>query len=867
MAGDETAPQEHGTEGNSLRQRNVWPRYEMDWASLQSALDRAQEHVAVGERLIARQKELIAELASRGADVSRSESLLATFEALQRLHLVHRDGLARRLEERRKSAFAERQQNFADIDSRYAAEAIETRSLGRKLDHQTSYAEAMIRTIREPLVVVDEELRVVTASESFYRFFAALPAGTLGRRLPDTDRQHFDTPTMRAFLGRVKAGDHSRETFEIEIDAPALGRRVVAVTAEPINDVDATDKKILISFSDVTEFRRAVAEFAVAKQAAEHANLVKSRLLAAASHDLREPLQALSLLRAALRRRVTDPEALSLIEREDRASKAIFGMLELLLDINRLEAGVIEPLWAEVPIEELFDTLNGEFAEQARSKGLGWRVVLCKLAIRSDRRLLEDMVRNLLSNALRYTDRGKILLGCRRSGERLRIEVCDTGVGIPEDQISLIFEEYRTAGEGDRRGGFGLGLAIVKSLGELLAHPVGVRSRLGKGSVFYIETQLASAPLPPSSIEAQQTPSDLLTGSVLVIEDEPSVRGALEAMLRAEGHRVAAVATGQAALDLIAAGGPRPDLAITGYDLPGGINGLEAVSGLRSALGRQAPAIILSGDVRAAKQSEIAASGCVDVAKPVDAAVLSRLVQRLLAGSGATLATQPPKSAAHAIFVVDDDRGTREAVRVLLADAGYAVKTYASASAFLNFVSRRGQRLPHYRCPHARHERTRNAGAARGGRQQDAGDRDHRARRHRHGRLGHAGGSRRFHRKAGPPGGAARGNRSRVSAGGQSRREIGAPRRGDDARRVADQTRARGDASCRRRRSQQGDRRSAPPQPAHGRNSSRHRHEKVGSAVDFGPCSLGGRGGGMNGRRGGVYWLPPDPFIRSLERR
>jgi PAS domain S-box-containing protein len=192
------------------------------------------------------------------------------------------------------------------------------------LDRQKAYAEAMIHTVREPLVVVDGELRVAAASRSFYGFFGAEPADTLGRVLPDTDAHHPGTPAMRAFLDRVKAGDHSLETFEIEIDAPALGRRVVAVAAEPIKDVDATDKKILISFSDVTEFRRAVAEFAVAKQAAERANLVKSRLLAAASHDLREPLQALSLLRAALRRRVTDPEALSLIEREDRASRAIF---------------------------------------------------------------------------------------------------------------------------------------------------------------------------------------------------------------------------------------------------------------------------------------------------------------------------------------------------------------------------------------------------------------------------------------------------------------------------------------------------------------------------------------------------------------
>jgi two-component system, chemotaxis family, CheB/CheR fusion protein len=175
---------------------------------------------------------------------------------------------------------------------------------------------------------------------------------------------------------------------------------------------------------------------------------------------------------------------------------------------------------------------------------------------------------------------------------------------------------------------------------------------------------------------------------VLVIEDDPSVQKALEAMLRAEGHRIAAAATGQAALDLVAAGGALPDLLIADYNLPGGMNGLEAVSRLRSALGRQAPAIILSGDVRAAKQSEIAASGCVSVTKPAEAAALSRLVQRLLAGSEPATETVVPaqlaKSRLGAIFVVDDDRETRDAMRILLTDAGYTVKTYASASKFLN---------------------------------------------------------------------------------------------------------------------------------------------------------------------------------------
>jgi len=261
------APQERRTaKGNSLRQPNLWHPDETDWPSLSSWLNLSQERVAKGERLVARQKELVAEVANRGADVSRYESLLAILEEAQRLHLAHRDRLVRRLEERTSAP---------------------------KLDRQTSYdAEAMIRTIREPLVVVDEELRVVTASESFYRFFGAAPADTLGRLLPDTDAHRLDTPAMRAFLVRVKAGDRTSVSYEIEVDAAALGRRVLAVTAEPIHDVDATDKKILISFFDVTEFKRAAEQLAAAKQAAEQANLDNARTVDLGSRERSIPRSA-----------------------------------------------------------------------------------------------------------------------------------------------------------------------------------------------------------------------------------------------------------------------------------------------------------------------------------------------------------------------------------------------------------------------------------------------------------------------------------------------------------------------------------------------------------------------------------------------
>lgn len=563
-----------------------------------------------------------------------------------------------------------------------------------------AYIEGIIDTIHQPLVVLDEGLLVVSASRSFYRFFGASPENTLGRPLPETDAHHLDTRELRAFLDRVKASNHSVEN-EIAIDLPPAGGRVLAVTAEQIHGAGLTNKRILISFNDITDFKRSAAELAAAKEAAERANLAKSCFLAATSHDLRQPLQTLSLLRGALRKRITDKEALTLLDRADSASETLVDILDALLDINQLETGSIQPSWTDFPIKELFATLDNQFADLARNKGLRWRLVSCGYVVRSDRRLLEEMVRNLLSNAIRYTDAGGILLGCRRRGDKTRIEVWDTGIGIAAEQIPRIFEEYRQTPSGAQRGGVGLGLAIVQRLGDLLAHPVAVRSWLSKGSVFSIEVPLVgAAPLPLQPSEApQRLAEEGRTGAILLIEDEASVRESLAAVLGAEGHRVTAAANGRAALDLLAKDRLRPDLVICDYNLPGDLNGVQIATALRSALGWQIPAIILSGDVRAEKRREIRQNGFVGVIKPVKAAELLQLVQQRLAGAPtsaeipiAAPAAQPHAAATAAtIFVVDDNGGIRDAMRTLLSNAGYLVKVYASAPAFLNSY-RRGEK-------------------------------------------------------------------------------------------------------------------------------------------------------------------------------
>ncbi len=551
------------------------------------------------------------------------------------------------------------------------------------------YAEGIVETISQPLVVLDKNSYVLSASASFYRFFGLTPEATVGRPLPDADAVPLGTPALHAFLDRIKSGDDSIRIFEAVLNVPPHGARIMTVTAKMIGYGGL--QNILLVFDDITESKRVERELTVAGRAASQANLAKSHFLAAASHDLRQPLQTLKLLLGGLEQRIKDEQAQPVLARMGRVLETMAGMLTALLDIDRLEAG-IQPTWSDFPVSELFDALSNEFPEQAKSKGLGWRVVPCGLAIRSDRHLLEDMVRNLISNAIRYTDKGRILLGCRRRGDRLRIEVWDTGIGISEEQLPRVFEEYHQAAEVDRQDGLGLGLAIVQRLGELLSHPLGARSWLGEGSVFSIEVPLAgAAPLTARPPESPQRAAAFRAGTILVIEDDAPVQQALSEMFKTEGHRVTAVAGGQAALDLVVKHRMRPDLVISDYNLPGGMNGLQTAAALRSALARQVPAVILSGETKAEKLRDIEASGCVGLTKPIKAAALSRLVQRLLARelprTESPAIPEPAEAAAGTVFVVDDDGATRDAVKLLLSNAGFRVKTYASARTFLDSLS------------------------------------------------------------------------------------------------------------------------------------------------------------------------------------
>ena len=575
---------------------------------------------------------------------------------------------------------------FADISERKKAE--------RAIEAARSYSESIINTIRQPLVVLDDELYVISASRSFYSTFSVEPEQTVGRQLDAVDEGRLDISALRGFLDRLRNGEGVIEDREIDVDLPARGMRSLLVSALEICDEPLTTRKILLALEDITERKHTAEALEAAKRQAEHANLGKSRFLAAASHDLRQPLQTISLLHELLAKKVKDETTLALVGRLDETVSTMSSMLDTLLDINQLEAGTVRREMVDFPINAVLDHLRTQFSFHAAAHGLGWRVVPSSLSVRSDPRLLEQMIRNLLSNAVKYTSKGKILLGCRRRSDKLRIEVWDTGIGIPEDELTAIFGEFHQLENParERSKGLGLGLAIVERLADLLGHAVDVRSRPGKGSVFAVEVPLLTRDAPPwrpRPVSPVAKESALESGEILVVEDDPSVREMLALVLEGEGHRTTTAEDGREALESAAQRAIHPDLVIADYNLPKGLNGLQVVAGLREVLGQEIPAIILTGDISTDTLREIAQGGHLHLNKPVKAKELIGLIWRCLAPPlpAAQASIQPPAPAGGprlpTIFVVDDDSAVRAAMCDLLQEDGRTVELYPSSEAFL----------------------------------------------------------------------------------------------------------------------------------------------------------------------------------------
>jgi signal transduction histidine kinase len=439
----------------------------------------------------------------------------------------------------------------------------------------------------------------------------------------------------------------TQEAFQEQVDG---GRRILEFRTSPM-----PQGGIVTTYSDITErvaasealaranetlerrVRERTAELlevnralAVAKRKADDANLDKTRFLAAASHDVLQPLNAARLYVTSLvERKLAGPEAM-LVRNIDASMEAVEEILNVLIEISRLDAGRLEPDIAAFPLEEVFERLAVEFEPLAREKGLELRVVPTSLAVRSDRRLLRRVLQNLLSNAIKYTASGKVLLGVRRRGGTIIVQVCDSGPGIPSSKRALIFKEFERLEEtaGLVRG-LGLGLSIVERIGKVLGHRIGVHSVLGRGSVFSVDLPRAESDVSAQPGLQAVSPAARLAGlTVMCVENEPAVLLGMQALLDGWGCTVIAVQGKDEALSLLRERGVVPDIILADYHLDGA-TGVETVSAVRAAARAEIPAIIITADHSATVQREVRARGYAILRKPLKAAALRALMHQL----------------------------------------------------------------------------------------------------------------------------------------------------------------------------------------------------------------------------------------------
>jgi signal transduction histidine kinase/CheY-like chemotaxis protein len=457
----------------------------------------------------------------------------------------------------------------------------------------------------------------------------------------------------------IEASDQAYATSRWIVVAFALGSIVLALILGyamslsligPVTEVEARLKQIAAGdFSQrvhvinrdelgalAANVNRTSEQLGCLYQKLELANLAKSRFLAAASHDLRQPLHALNLFLDQLRHERNQAERKQLLARIDTAVASMNELFNALLDISKLDAGVLAPSILDFPLDRLLKRIETTFTTAARDKGLRLRIVSSRAWVRSDFILLERILLNLVSNAVRYTERGGIVIGCRLRNGRLRIDVYDSGIGIPEDQRRNIFGEFYQldGGKQECAGGLGLGLAIVDRLCGLLDHPIELSSRVGRGSRFSLS--IPSVPAGAAPAEAPDTARALLVSErgklIIVIDDNESVRESTCGVLQRWGCLVVTAHSEDAALIKLAELGKQPDLIISDYRLAHEKTGFELINRMRRAFGAQIPAFLVSGDTTPERLREAHDSGYYLLHKPVMPITLRSVVTQLLRG-------------------------------------------------------------------------------------------------------------------------------------------------------------------------------------------------------------------------------------------
>jgi protein-histidine pros-kinase len=488
-------------------------------------------------------------------------------------------------------------------------------------DDSEVYFKQLLESAPDAMVIVDEHGKIAVVNGQAEKMFRYTREDMLGQpvemllpeRIHDKHRQHrmrySESPSLRPMGPGLTLVARRSDGSEFPVE----------ISLSPVQS--AGSRFVSSVIRDVTVRKRMENEIIEARKEAERANKANSAFLAAASHDLRQPVQALSLLNGALRRTVTDERALQMIDSQQHSLTAMTNLLNSLLDISRLDAGAVTPELEDFPVQRLVDRLSDEFARQAQHHGLEFSSKACDAVVNSDPNLLAEIIQNFVSNAIRYTDKGTVRLECCERDGQCVIRVIDTGIGIADDQIEEIFREFHQCkAPGASKEGFGLGLAIVKRLSDLLGLTLHVESRIGQGSTFSV-----SMPARSSANVVEEEDDDAhaahhadASGLVILIEDDVNVANAWSLLLEAEGYSVAMAESATEAKALLNHIPETPALLISDFHLLDGSTGVQAVSAIREYYDAPIPAFIVSGDTSKVVKDARLLDNCTLMCKPID---------------------------------------------------------------------------------------------------------------------------------------------------------------------------------------------------------------------------------------------------------
>jgi PAS domain S-box-containing protein len=495
--------------------------------------------------------------------------------------------------------------------------------------------EHLLRFSPDALIVVDDGDRIRFANETVKELFGHSPEALIGQPL-DT----LIPPRLRAHHGKHTAS-YARKPNNRE-----MGARIADLFALRADGTEfpagirlapfRIGGKLFVAAAirDTTERRIVNDELVAARVDAERANRAKSRFLATASHDLRQPMQTIRLLNAAMMKVVPQPDVRELLVQQQQATESMARLLDALLDISRLESGAIEPVSVEVAVADVFEELRSEFASVAAAREVELQVEASPVILSTDRTLFVQLLQNLLGNALKYTDRGSVRLRCSEDGDAVSIAIEDSGIGIPADKLERIFDEYyQVDTHGSKRMGVGLGLAIVKEVARLLGFSVKILSRVGEGTQAIVRIpsryRVAVATAVREQVAASAPSAAGRKARLILVEDNDGVRLATEVFLKLEGHETLSARTLAEAESLLERLRPG-DVVIADYHLDGKNTGLDMLMRLRERVGYDVPGVVMSGDLPSVVRSiRTPVAACRFLSKPVDTAALIEAINEL----------------------------------------------------------------------------------------------------------------------------------------------------------------------------------------------------------------------------------------------